>query len=138
MKTNLVINSIEEQTSKTTGHKFWILKSDDESFSCFKKDVVDKLKESLGDNVIVETLARGDYKNIIKFIEPADEKIENPQPKINHFTEARASKDQMMLTSYTKDIFCCLTAIEPEVNIKATMKAAIKLIKQARNAFGGD
>lgn len=135
------------------------------AFSTYEKDLIDDLKKSEGKLVSVELKKNGDFYNLAKFygisefspskqitdrgeiIDAVDIKEEmekaypndlivpTPRERIND------TKTTTMYTSYAKDIFIAIISSNVKYEdgktheSKETMKVAIDLVKQAREAF---
>ncbi len=151
MKKNLEILEIEPKLTKDE-KKYWRIKTSEGWMSCFDSIASGKLKDFIGKTACVEVAQSGDFQNIKKCYgeedystkgEVRDEKPEVVRPgDHSNFQEDTYNKPKnnhaTMYTSYAKDIFCALTQTSgspEEITAEALMDKAIKLVKQAKEAF---
>lgn len=152
MKTTLKLLGVEKKTSQK-GVAYTSFQTSEGWMSCFEQNVVDKLMNHIGQEVEVSVATRGDFKNIVAFYVDATtmigkDVIDTPntagtgnQYIKDKFSEARASKDTSIYTSYAKDLF--ITFLENTKKLKTEtdldpvvmMQLAIDLVKQAKEAF---
>lgn len=101
MKTNLLIKSITEKTSKT-GRRFHSIESDNGNISCFEPSIVENLQKNLGKVVSVEVEETNGFKNLRKFYGEA-EKAE-AEAVVKQDTRNENGKKAGMIVSYVKDL----------------------------------
>ena len=130
MKKTLLIEDFEDKETKAN-KAYTRFKTSEGWMSCFDSASNLELKKCTGFSVEVEVKESGGFTNIQKFIGKVegDEKVETPQsgnvvPKSGNFPLS-------MKVSYAKDLFLGLVNEDP----KSRMETAIRLIKQAEEAF---
>ena len=147
MKKNLEILEVEPKLKKDES-KYWRFCTNDGWMNVFDSVVADCLKEVIGNVACVEvdekagTNFRGDpivFKNIVKFdgatFGKVDEKPEVVKVGNSEKTIVNGKPTTTMYTSYAKDIFCAIRVEDTQIPTKDVMDIAIKLVKQAREAF---
>ena len=144
MKKNLEILEIEPKLTKDE-KKYWRFKTSEGWMSCFDKIASEKLKEFKGKVACCEVVQSGDFSNIKKCygeaeqitidssgarIDEEPEVVKIERPRNNHAT---------MYVSYAKDISIGLTtgpnSHNTKLSVSELMEEAIKLVKQAKEAF---
>ncbi len=134
----IVPTYIEGKVSKA-GKKYWSVSTESNvDYTVFDEPVVTQLV--LNKPIKVNVAISDNWKNIRSIADPAaviskDMIVEAPKQQ-DKYTDARASKDASMYTSYAKDVFIRLIEDEHyEHKAEIAMNAAIDLVKQAREAF---
>ena len=113
MREELLLESVNPKTGATSGKQFWNYKTDMGYMNCFDTIVAGLLGAHIGKFVAVETQTSGNYKNIIKFYEVLKDKV----PK-------KSSILASQLTSYTKDVVCCLIDKNKDLDVMAIFELA--------------
>ncbi len=147
MKKNLEILDYEDK--KTKDNKRYVrFKTSDGWMSCFDSLSNDKLKEFEGKTACCEVVVSGDFSNIKKCYGERDPeavedyKTEEINAPVVRPGEAQKSvvklngKNTTMYVSYAKDVF--LGIVKPDLavdELKNTMKTAVEIVKQAKEAF---
>ncbi len=156
MKKNLEILEIEPKLTKDE-KKYWRVKTSEGWMSCFDSVASGKLKDFIGKTACVEVAQSGDFQNIKKCYGEADKALdeinkefyerypdEKPEvvkmglTQVEHEKAHTKNNHATMYTSYAKDIFCALCEIvdkETMVTNDEVMKEAIRIVKQAKEAF---
>jgi hypothetical protein len=119
MKTNLLIKSITEKTSKT-GRRFHSVESDTGNISCFEPAIIENLQKNLGKVVSVEVEETNGFKNLRKFYGEAEEK--EAKEVVKQDTRNENGKKAGMIVSYVKDL-----VVAGKVEFKDFERTAINL-----------
>ena len=120
----LTIASIEEKHG--TRGAYWRLDTTQGWLSCFDKDLAAIFKDSIGVELDVEIKEKGNFKNAVGL---ATYPLVKPkQPESKAIVRKASDKDAMMCTSYVKDLVISGKSVED----------AIKIIKQAKEAFSNE
>lgn len=145
-ETITTLKGISEETSKA-GRKYYKVQTDEGSMTMFDKPIIEEMMKHVGKRVRLEYAEKDNFKNLKKFLgEVGEEKViaakiqkafdEGKDIIEPGFTEARKLKEQSIYTSYAKDIFLALHKTDSTgEQATYTMDIAIKLVKQAREAF---
>lgn len=139
-KENLEILEFENKTTKG-GKEYTRFKTSEGWMSCFDKTSIKQLKEFVGKSACVELVKSGDFKNIKNCYGKAEEiededKAEVEVEQMNKKVKPVFNQNSMYV-SYAKDLFIAMFEknTENNVNCETTMKTAIELITQAKDAF---
>jgi len=138
-KVNLKIEDFEDKKAQS-GKRYTRFKTDQGWMSVFEKDLIEKLKDLEGQYVSVGVAVDKEkgFKNIRALYGVTEEKIEEQTKE--PVKKPQGSFGQVtMYTSYCKDVYIALEEGQQNIEIKQAstnlMKEAIKLVKQAREAF---
>ena len=144
MKKNLEILDFEDKKTQS-GKRYTRFKTSDGWMSCFDSVSNELLKKFEGKTACVEVIESGEFSNIRKCYGAAEEigeviNVENgnlsvPVVKMSS-NSVSINKSATMYVSYAKDVF--LGIVKPDLavdELKNVMKAAVQLVKMAKEAF---
>ena len=129
MKKNLEILDFEDKKTQA-GKRYTRFKTSEGWMSCFDTKSCDALKNLEGKKASVEIVDSGEFKNLKKCYGEADEQDDDAGEVEVEKPQAKSNGHATMYTSYAKDIF-----IAGQNQEGFTMDMAIKLVKQAKEAF---
>jgi hypothetical protein len=126
MEETVIIQSIETKTTKA-GIPMWTASTNVGKMSIFDKLISDKLFALINKNVIVETVIKNNFKNIVRFVGIAEGFVNPPVPietiKVERDKNRVASASMMI--SYAKDL-CIAGKIElKDIDVKSKEFLAI-------------
>lgn len=151
MKKNLEILGVERTKDgrprvTKAGVNYARINTSEGWWNCFNATAINKIEELIDKTAALEIREEGDFRNILKCFGEAkrdveDVEVEKPGEIKQAMLRQRAHDDRQsktnnyttMYTSYAKDIFC-----EKDFGMgtnKEDMQEAIKLVKQAKEAF---
>lgn len=136
MKQNLdIINVEEKQTNK--GKTYGRIKTNLGWMACFDMKAVNECKANIGKNCSVETLESGEngqYQNIVKFYQVENDEVITEKPGVPAQAQAVKTATRTMPkdpVGLAIEMHCKLL----ETNPNTEMYTAIKLVKEAQDAF---
>lgn len=127
----------KEMKKSKNGKDFCVFTIDGKKYNTFDPTICARFNK--GDNVIMTGQQDGAYWNM-------ETMALEEKPKVTHEYISDTNKEASIYTSYAKDLFICvypiiMAASEPvkeQISIEQVMDTCIKLIKQAKQAFGGE
>jgi len=150
-KINLLIKDYEDKKGKTSGKRYTRFETNQGWFSAFDADVIDPIKKLEGKWALCGVVITDANKNIREFHgegkeesssenmtgDDAEKVVESrPAPAR---AESSEGKGTSYYTSYAKDIFCAMLAVNPKVteeeSVLNMMRKAVALVKEAKKNF---
>ena len=135
-----------EQKPKKDGKPYWKVSTNAGNYNCFEAHVIVPIKSAYATEKAckVDIVEKNGYFHIDKFIEIVEGAVPAETIKPEEFGTAKGTakgtangtaKNTTMYTSYAKDIFVAVTTEGSSRTHEQDMELAVKLVKQARDAF---
>lgn len=131
---NLLIKSVQEQTRKSGGEPFWVVKTDKGEYTMFETKVFDEVAKNQGNICKLKTFRDETHANIRGFIEVVEVKQAAEAPPAQNAPNAGGVKIEM-LVSYAKDLVIATIEKMPAETLKEKGLADFEeAMKTATNA----